>query len=459
MISSEQGEPMKKSMTSGNALKLIAGFCIPLVLGNLFQQFYNLADAAIVGRTLGSNALASVGSSTSVQALVLGFCMGLTQGFAIPVARDFGAEKESEMRKDIFGGAVLTTIIAAILTLALVFFCHGILRVLQVSQDIYQDSYRYLVIIFAGIPFTLLYNYLSSILRAVGDSRTPFFFLAFSATLNIGLDFFCILVLRWGCAGAAAATIASQAISGFLCLFLIIRKFRFLLPGKDDLTINRIRTMDLLGMGIPMGLQMSLIAIGMLVMQSANNSLGTHYTTAFTAAIKIKQLMMCPFDAIGAGVSTFMAQNVGAGQSKRLMSGFRSGLLLAVCYGIAAGLIMIFLGKRFSMLFISAAKDSILSDSALYLRRMGYLFPVVPLVILPRMLIQGLGYSKRALLGGVIEMIARCTVVFTLVPIFQYDAITWADQSAWVTASFYLIPMFFTCLKKKQKEIGQGRAA
>ena len=207
---------MQKSMTEGNALKLILSFSIPLLLGNLFQQFYNVVDAAIVGQTLGSKALAAVGASSSVQFLILGFCMGICQGFAIMVSQSYGANKLEQMHTYIFAGAIWTAILALVISVLVVVLCPNILHILQVNHEIFKDAYAYLVVIFAGIPFTLLYNYLSAILRAIGDSKTPFLFLAFSAFLNIALDFFCILVLGWGCAGAAIATIFSQAVSGVL---------------------------------------------------------------------------------------------------------------------------------------------------------------------------------------------------------------------------------------------------
>ena len=312
-------------MTEGNPLKLILAFSIPLLLGNLFQQFYNIVDTAIVGQTLGKVALAGVGSTTSVQFLVIGFCQGLTQGFAIPVAQRFGANDLKNLKKYVFNGAVLTFVFAILITLLTVVFTPQILSLLKVNSEIYSSSYSYIVVIFAGIPFTLLYNYLSGILRSIGDSKTPFYFLAFSAILNIFLDFFCILVLRWGCAGAAIATIFSQAVSGLLCLGLIIMKFEVLHVDKEDRHISMKHCLHLLNMGLPMGLQLSITAIGSMVMQSANNGLGTTYVSGFAAGAKIKQLMMCPFDAFGIATSTFLSQNYGARKAKRIKEGFRVG--------------------------------------------------------------------------------------------------------------------------------------
>ena len=229
---------MTTSMIKGNPLKLMLQFAFPLLLGNLLQQTYNIIDAAIVGQILGAKALASVGASSSIQFLVLGFCMGSCTGFGVPVAKYFGAEKIEKMRDYIFNGAVLCAGIAVILTVLCSVLCPQILHILSVPEDIYDNAYSYLLIIFLGIPFTILYNYLSSILRSVGDSRTPFIFLALSAVLNIFLDLFCIIVLRLGCAGAAIATISAQAISGILCLVFIIRKMKLLWLKKENRAIK-----------------------------------------------------------------------------------------------------------------------------------------------------------------------------------------------------------------------------
>ncbi len=449
---------MKKSMVEGNPFQLMIRFSIPLLLGNMFQQFYNMVDAAIVGQTLGSSALAAVGSSSSVQFLVLGFCLGMCQGFAIPVAQKFGAREEGEMRRYVFNGAILTAIIAAIVTVAVVLLCPSILHILQVNEEIFANAYAYLVVIFAGIPFTLLYNYLSGILRGIGDSKTPFYFLAFSSVLNIGLDFFCILVLHWGCAGAAIATITSQAVSGILCLLLIAKKFEFLHIRKEDRVCNGTYVGKLLGMGLPMGVQFSITAIGSMIMQSSNNSLGTIYTSGFTAAMRIKQLMMSPFDAIASAVSTYMSQNYGAKKVDRIKQGLRTGYAMGVVYGVFAAVIMVLFGRTLSMFFVSASESAILDASAIYLRRIGYFYPALGLLFVSRLCIQGLGYSTFAMAGGILEMVGRTFVCLLFVPKFHYTAITWADQAAWMAAVVYLIPMCFYIIRKVSQEIKEEEA-
>ena len=435
-------------MTKGNPLRVMLQFAFPLLVGNLLQQTYNIIDAAIVGQSLGAQALASVGASTSVQFLVLGFCMGSCTGFGIPVAKYFGAGDLKHMKNIIFNGAVLTAVIAVIITVLCTLLCPWILQVLSVQSDIYANAYSYLMIIFLGLPFTLLYNYLSSILRAVGDSRTPFLFLAFSAVLNIFLDLFFILVADWGCAGAAFATIAAQAISGILCLIVIIRRMEVLWLSKENRVVRGDSITELLQMGLPTGLQFSITAIGSMVMQSANNGLGGDYVSAFTAGAKLKQFTMCPFDAIATSVSVFCSQNYGAGKIDRIHKGLRQGIAVGVGYGLFAGLILIFAGRPLSMIFVSKDASGVLDASAKYLRCMGYFYWSLGILNVTRMVTQGLGHSGRAFFSGVMEMIARTIVSLGFVEAFGYTAICFADQTAWIAACCYIAPTCLYCLKK-----------
>lgn len=439
---------MSNSMTQGNPLKVMLQFAFPLLIGNLLQQTYNIIDAAIVGQSLGAQALASVGASTSVQFLVLGFCMGSCTGFGIPVAKYFGAGDLKHMKNIIFNGAVLTAVIAVIITVLCTLLCPWILQVLSVQSDIYANAYSYLMIIFLGLPFTLLYNYLSSILRAVGDSRTPFLFLAFSAVLNIFLDLFFILIAGWGCAGAAFATIAAQAISGILCLIVIIRRMEVLWLSKENRVVRGDSITELLQMGLPTGLQFSITAIGSMVMQSANNGLGGDYVSAFTAGAKLKQFTMCPFDAIATSVSVFCSQNYGAGKIDRIHKGLRQGIAVGVGYGLFAGLILIFAGRPLSMIFVSKDASGVLDASAKYLRCMGYFYWSLGILNVTRMVTQGLGHSGRAFFSGVMEMIARTIVSLGFVSTFGYTAICFADQTAWIAACCYIAPTCLYCLKK-----------
>lgn len=445
-------------MTKGSPLKLMLQFALPLLMGNLLQQTYNIIDAAIVGQILGADALASVGSSSSVQFLVLGFCIGCCAGFGVPVARYFGAGDHRTMRNYIFNGAVLTAIIAAILMIACSLSCGQILHLLSVPDNIFGNAYAYLIVIFIGIPFTLLYNYLSSILRSVGDSRTPFLFLGFSAVLNIFLDLFCIIVLKWGCMGAAIATITAQAISGILCFFYIRGKMQLLRLEKENMIVQKDAVKELLGMGLPMGFQFSITAIGSMVMQAANNGLGSVYVSGFTAGMRLKQFCMCPFDALGSAVSVFCGQNLGAKKPERIRQGVRLGVIVGVAYGFCIGLVMIFFGRSMSMLFVESSAGDVLDASAKYLRCMGYFFWSLGILNICRMATQGIGFSGRAVFSGVTEMFARSIVSLGFVGAFGYTAICFSDQTAWIAAVLYITPTCLHCIKKVTKQIEAEKA-
>ncbi|MCI8466394.1 MAG: MATE family efflux transporter [Lachnospiraceae bacterium] len=443
-------------MTEGRPFKLILQFALPLLIGNLLQQTYNIIDAAIVGRVLGANALASVGSTSSVQFMVLGFCIGCCTGFGVPVAKCFGAGRLDKMKHYIFSAMALTGIVAFLLTILCAVLCPWILRILSVSEELYGNAYQYLLVIFLGLPFTFLYNLLASILRAVGDSRTPFMFLVISAVLNIGLDLLCIMGFGWGCAGAAIATIMSQAVSGMLCLFFIYKKVELLHPDRENCRLEGDVSRDLLSMGLPMGFQFSITAIGSMVMQSANNSLGSVYVSGFTAGLKIKQFTMCPFDAIASSVSVFCGQNLGAGKLERIRQGVKEGVAIAVGYGIVSGLVLIFGGRFLSMLFVGGEAGEVLDASARYLRFMGFFYWSLGILNVVRLSIQGLGYAGRAVFAGVVEMVARSVVSLCFVGIFGYTAICFADETAWMSACFYLVPMYVLCMRRTAKKLGRN---
>lgn len=440
-------------MTEGNILKQIAVFSVPLLLGNLFQQAYNMVDAAIVGKALGANALASVGVSSSVQFLVLGFCMGVAIGFAVPVATQFGGGHMHKMRQYVYISAILTAVIAVILTAVTIILCPSILKLLATPMEIYDDAYRYLVTIFAGISCTLLYNYLAGILRAIGDSRTPFLFLAFSAVLNVFLDLFCIIVLNLGCFGAAIATIIAQGVSGLLCLLLIIKKFKVLHLEKEDMVFEPEMARHALNMGVPMGLQYSITAIGSMVMQTSNNSLGTMYVSAYAAGLKIKQFFLSPFNALSTATATFCSQNYGALKADRIKKGIKYGIGMSLVYSVIAAIALACFGRMLSLLFLDESTPEILDASAKYLRYIGVFYPALGILDLTRQVIQGLGWSQRAVMSGVIEMIARIAVCAGLTNIYGFTAICCADQTAWVTADIYCVLTLIACVKYVDRSI------
>ncbi|MDY5101560.1 MAG: MATE family efflux transporter [Agathobacter sp.] len=443
-----------KDMTTGSSMKLILGFAVPLLMGMLFQQVYSLVDTIIVGRFLGVNALAAVGATGSINFLIIGFCLGLCNGFALPVAQRFGAKDYDGLRKYVGNSAVLSVIIGGTITVFTVVFCRNILQIMDTPADIIDLSYNYIVVIFAGIPATLLYNILSSHLRSLGDSVTPVAFLILSACLNIGLDLLFIVTFHWGVFGASFATVLSQLVSGVLCLVFIIIRFDILHLKRDDWRLDPAYVRNLLVMGLPMGFQYSITAIGSVILQAAVNSLGSIAVASMTAASKISMFVVCPFDALGSTMATYGGQNVGAGKLERLAKGLRSAVILGAIYSAVIFVVVYFFGENMIQIFLSPteenaatvlvwAKEFLVINAAFY-------FPLA-LVNIVRFLIQGMGFSGFAVFAGVFEMVARTIVGLFLVPVFGFVAACFASPLAWIFADAFLIPAFFFCRKRLRK--------
>ena len=445
---------MIKDMTQGHPGKLILGFAIPLLFGNLFQQFYNLMDTLIVGKFLGVTQLAAVGATGSVNFLIIGFCTGICSGFAIPISQKFGARDEGGMRRYVANSIWVSTVFAAVLTVLTVALCRTILVWMKTPADIIDDSYAYIVIIFAGIPVTILYNLTSAIIRSMGDSKTPVIFLVIAALLNIVLDLFCILVLHMGVAGAAVATVISQAVSGVCCLVYMRKKYTILRMSREEMRFSPRLAGRLVIMGVPMGLQYSVTAIGSVILQSAVNVLGSMAVASVTAASKISMFFCCPFDALGATMATFAGQNVGAGKPDRIRNGLRTGNLFGFAYAVAAFVFLMAAGRYVALLFVDASETEILGNVQRMLTANSAFYIALVLVNNVRFLIQGIGYSGLAIFSGASEMVARALAGFLLVPSFGFAAVCFANPLAWVMADLFLVPAYFYLMKRTQKELG-----
>lgn len=439
-----------KDMTSGSTMKLILGFAVPLLMGMLFQQVYSLVDTIIVGRFLGVSALASVGATGSINFLIIGFCQGICNGFALPVAQRFGAKDYDGLRKYVGNSAVLSIIFGGAITLITVIACRPILELMQTPADIIDLSYHYIVVIFAGIPAIMLYNILSAYLRSLGDSITPVIFLVLSAGLNIGLDLLFIVTFHWGVFGAAFATVLSQAVSGILCLILIIKKFDLLHLKREDWKLDWGYSRYLLIMGLPMGLQYSITAIGSVILQASVNTLGSTAVASMTAGSRISMFVVCPFDALGSTMATFGGQNVGAGRLDRLGRGLRSAVTLGAVYSALILVVLIFFGRDLILLFVSAKEVTVIAQAKQFLVTNAAFYLMLALVNIVRFLIQGMGFSGFAVFAGVFEMVARTLVGLVFVPIFGFTAACFASPLAWIFADCFLIPAFFHCRKKLQ---------
>ncbi len=446
---------MEKDMTKGNPMRLILGFAVPLLLGLVFQQFYSMVDAVIVGHYLGVEALAAVGATGSVNFLIIGFCMGICNGFGIPIAQEFGAKHEGELKRFVANSVWLSVIFAVVITIVVSLLCRPILQIMRTPDNIIDGSYNYIIIIFLGIPVVLLYNMTAAILRSLGDSRTPVVFLVTAAVLNIFLDIFCIVVLSMGVAGAAVATVVSQAIAGFACLIYMRRKFSILRLSKEESRWNRSYAGKLCNMGIPMGLQYSITAIGSVILQSAVNSIDSNAVAAVTAGGKVGMLLVCPFDAMGSTMATYGGQNVGAGDLDRVNKGLKDCCLLGLIYAlIALGAVYLF-GKQLLLLFLDAGETQIIADAYSFLQINALFYFPLALVNIVRFLIQGMGYSKLAVFAGAFEMLARALAGFLLVPQFGFSAVRFANPLAWVFADIFLIPAFFH-VRKKMESVLKG---
>lgn len=444
---------MIKDMTKGSPMKLILGFSVPLLFGFLFQQLYNLMDTVIVGRFLGKDNLAAVGATGSVNFLIIGFCMGICSGFSIPVSHKFGAGDYSGLRRVVANCVWLTAAFAVAMTVLTTVLCRFILIIMKTPDNILDASYSYIWVIFLGIPATFLYNMTSGIIRALGDSKTPVIFLVMSSFLNVGLDLFFIISLNWGVQGAAWATVISQGISGLCCLLFMIKKFELLRIRKEEWAVDKHLMGTLCGMGIPMGLQYSITAIGSVILQSATNTLGSDAVAAVTAAGRIGGFLACPFDAMGSTMATYGGQNIGAGKLERIGRGLKSCVLLGAGYSVIALCISIFLGKPLATLFLDKAETEIIHNVRIFLIiTTSFYFPLA-LVNIIRFMIQGIGFPTFAILAGVFEMIARALAGFVLVPAMGFIGSCLGSPIAWIFADAFLIPAYFHVKKVLKKKL------
>ena len=439
-------------MTSGSPAKLIFGFAIPMFLGLLFQQFYSMVDTLIVGKFLGVNPLAGVGSTTSLNFMVLGFCMGVCNGFAIPVAQMFGAKEEHRLRRYVTNGAWLCIVFSIVMTLVVVAVCRPVLVLMQTPEEIFEYAYVYIVIVFWGIPCTFLYNILAAIIRSLGDSKTPVIFLAISSGINIVLDLVFVLAFDMGVEGPAIATVLAQGISGIICLFYMYRNFPVLHASRDEWRPEFSYMGKLCYIGIPMGLQYSVTAIGTLVLQAAVNGLGAAVVAGVTAGQKINAFIQCPLEALGQTMAPYAGQNMGAEKYDRIGKGLKSAVGMGFAVSVLCFVLAIFFGKQLTMLFVDASETTIISYSYQFLLYCTGGYCLLTLVNTVRFTIQGMGFSVFAILSGIMEMIARILAATVVVQMIGFAGTCLAHPMAWLFADVFLIPAFFWCRKKVAKQ-------
>ncbi len=445
---------MKTDMTSGKPMSMILNFTIPVFIGSVFQQFYNMADAVIVGKFVGTKALAAVGATGTIMFLIIGFLTGLTAGFTVLTAQKFGAGKTEEMRQTVGNAAILSVAVSVVMTAGSMLGMESLLKFMNTPEDILADAYAYIMIICGGIFAQVLYNFLASVLRALGNSKTPLYFLIIAALLNIVLDLVFIIVFHMGAAGAAWATVISQGVSGVLCLFYIAKAVPELHLKRDDWKFRKNLAKNQISVGIPMGLQYSITAIGTMMVQTALNTLGSYAVAAFTAGSKIENIFSQAFVALGTTMATYNAQNIGAGKLERVRQGFRCAHLIGIAYAVVTGVFLVVAGKYLSYLFISDNAAEVIPMVDIYVKCVGIFFIPLHFVNVLRNGIQGMGYGVLPMLAGVAELTGRGITAVIAASEKSYLGACLASPMAWIVATALLVFMYFYVMKDTAKRLG-----
>lgn len=447
------GGSTTNDMTVGSPIKLIIRFMIPVCLGNIFQQFYNIADSIIAGQFIGVDALAAIGSTGSLMFFVTGWLNGLSSGFAILVSQWFGAKKYDRMRHYVAMSIYLAAIFAIAMTVIFELANEPILRLMNSPEDLMPDVKAYMGVIYAGLVVTAAYNSLAAFLRALGDSRSPLYFLIISAVINVILDITFIVCFGMGVVGCGYATVIAQGISALLCFLYILKRFPILHLKREDFRISFHSFGRLLALGIPMGLQFSITAIGTIIVQGAVNVYGAIYMAGFSAAGKIQNIIATVFTAFGATIATYVGQNRGAGKLDRVKTGVRYTQIMILAWSVFTMAVMFFFGKYMTYLFVSASETKVVEASVTYFHTVFWAYPFLGSIFLYRNTLQGMGYGLVPMLGGVFELAARTAIVMLVAGKTSFAGVCLSDPAAWIAALIPLIPYYFYIVRKNRKEM------
>ena len=442
-----------KELTSGSPIKLITFFMLPIFLGNIFQQLYNLVDALIVGRIIGINALAAVGATSPIIFMIISFIFASTQGFTVITAQKFGAREYDLVKKSLAASIVLSAALTIIVTLISAPFSYQMLAFLRTPTDIIDMADTCLFIMLAGIFATVFYNLSSNVIRALGDSKTPLYFLIFASILNVFLDIYFIVNLKMGIAGAGWATVLSQAVSTILCLAFMFWKFPILRLKKEDWNVSKDFYMEHLRVGIPMGFQMSVLSIGIIALQFVLNGFGSVAVAAFTTAMRVDQLFTQVYLALGATMAVFAAQNFGAKKLSRIKEGAKASILIAFITSIFSILVLSFFSGDLVALFMSEVDPEVVRLAEIYLHILMIFFFFLGVLLIFRNILQGMGSVMAPLASGIAELIARTACAFIFGHYFGYVGICTATPAAWAAAALVLFIGYKISLIKHVKTI------
>ena len=442
-----------KELTYGNPFKLIVAFMIPIFLGNLIQQLYHFADALIVGRVLGIETLAAVGSTGPFIFLIISFIFASTQGFSVVTAQRFGAQDYEMVRKSLAASLILSGLLTLVLTALCLPLTESMLVWLRTPDNILQPAVNYLFIMFAGIFATVFYNVSSNIIRALGDSKTPLYFLIFSAIVNIFMDLLMIIKFNLGVEGAAYATVISQGISTVMCMSFMFWKFPILRLKKEDWFVPKDFLLEHLRIGIPMGFQMSILSIGIIALQFVLNSFGSIAIAAFTTAMRVDQMFTQSYLALGATMAVYTAQNYGANKMSRIRAGAKTSIAIAAILSVFAIVLISLYSKEMIMIFMSEINYEVIRLAQQYLHVLMVFFIFLGILIIYRNILQGMGQVWAPLASGVAELIGRTVCAFVFGHYFGYLGLCTASPAAWVAAAIVLYVGYKISLMKHLKQI------
>lgn len=442
---------MESKMTSGPITKRILIFAMPILAGQILQQLYNLVDTIIVGRFVGVSGLAAVGATWSLTYIVCYFCIGTCTGMSIPLSQEYGAGNMSRMRCYFMNGIYIAMILAFLITTITSLLSMQFLKWLQTPDDVIQDANIYLVTIFLGLPFTILYNFCFGVLMAFGDSKKSSVFMFLSTILNLFLDLFTIIILNLGVFGAAISTVVSQAIASLCSLFYILKKYKILLPDKQERSFQPNYISNIIRMSVPMGLQYSITAIGAVILQYSVNQLGSDAVAGFSAGSKVKSFCLCPLNALGTALSSFTGQNFGAGNIKRIQKGLKGTICIGLIYSVAVIIVMLFTADKLAMIFVSSDQTQVISYVKKFIIYISFFQLELAILFAVRYCVQGMGYGKYSIYSGLAEMAGRSLIAIFLVPVFGFDAVCWNEGITFLAGILVIVPIYFVLINQLKK--------
>ena len=448
MSSTKQGKT--RDMTQGSALSNILVFAIPLFISNFFQQCYNIGDTMIASHNLGQSALAAIGLTGSITGLVIGFANGINSGYGILLARAFGSKNEEQMKSVVAWTLILNLGISVFITIGTLLFADPLLRLIQTPEDVFSESRTYLTVVMGGMATALFYNMGSGLLRAVGNSKTPLYFLIFSCSLNLLLDLLSVTVFHFGVAGIAGATVMAQLVSSILCFLYLYRNFRFLIPSRRHFSYNKRLVSDLVSTGFSMGLMNSIFSIGSVILQGSINTLGTTIIAAHTAARRIVMIGNMPLSSIASANATFVSQNFGAGRIDRIREGIKKSSMISLIWSLLFLVMILTLANPLIRALAGTDDPVIMSNAMMNLHiNMIFFFPLGILLII-RMTLQGINHKTIPLISSTMELIIKVLASFVFVPLWGYVGASIAEPFSWLVCMLFLLFSYIRILKKEK---------